>query len=107
MVSRSINSVKKRSDTELKADLACFWGRHPHAKFTLGVVVGALGGGTRKADVEKALESLVTANLVDKHIQQGLPFYCLATNLGKQELLFGQTIETGPKHLFMQPVQRG
>ncbi|RLC94600.1 MAG: hypothetical protein DRI39_02305 [Chloroflexi bacterium] len=50
-----------------------FLRRHPFAKF------GIAGSGDVKKsrDVEKALESLVQANVVEKRVQKGLSVYSL------------------------------
>ena len=100
------SALNKYSDMGLRADLVCFWGRYPHAKFTLGVVVGALGD-TGRADVEEALESMVTDDIIEKNTWRGLPFYSLTNDIRKREMILRQTAEQRSKRFFMRPIRRG
>ena len=85
MVTQFINKhASNHTGTRLKSDLLFFWSRYPHAKFTSGVIAGALDC-ARKVDVEEALNALVTAEITEKHTKQGLPFYCLTTDPEKRE----------------------
>jgi len=72
------NFVKKHADTGLKQDLLIFWRRYPYARFTSGIIARAVDR-NRRVDVEEALECFVQAELLEKHTQQGLPFYRLTT----------------------------
>jgi len=81
---RVIEFARQHASTWLKLDLLCFWSRYPHAKFTAGIIARTLGC-KRRADVEEALDSLVKDNLVDRHTDRGLPFYCLTGDASKRE----------------------
>jgi len=76
--------ARQHANTWLKLDLLCFWSRYPHAKFTAGAIARALGC-KRRIDVEEALDSFVKDNLVDKHTDRALPFYCLTDDVSKRE----------------------
>jgi hypothetical protein len=81
---RVLQFARQHANTWLKLDLLCFWSRYPHAKFTAGIIARTLGC-KRRADVEEALDSLVKDNLVDRHTDRGLPFYCLTGDASKRE----------------------
>jgi hypothetical protein len=81
---RVLQFARQHANTWLKLDLLCFWSRYPHAKFTAGIIARTLGC-KRRADVEEALDSLVKDNLVDRHTDRGLPFYCLTDDASKRE----------------------
>jgi hypothetical protein len=81
---RVLEFATQHANTWLKLDLLCFWSRYPYAKFTAGTIAHALGC-KRRIDVEEALDSFVKDNLVDKHTDRGLPFYCLTGDAGKRE----------------------
>ncbi|MBN2099442.1 MAG: hypothetical protein JW753_07590, partial [Dehalococcoidia bacterium] len=76
--------ARQHANTWLKLDLLCFWSRYPHAKFTAGAIARAIGC-KRRTDVEEALDSFVRDNLVDKHTDRALPFYCLTDDASKRE----------------------
>lgn len=76
--------MKQHADTGLKLELLFFWNKYPYAKFTSGIIARALGS-TRRVEVEEALEAFAEAELIEKHVQRGLPFYCLATAPEKRE----------------------
>jgi hypothetical protein len=76
--------INNHADTQLKTDLLFFWNRYPYANFTAGVIARAVNC-VRKADVEEALEVLVTDELIEKHTHQGQPFYCLTADPEKRE----------------------
>ncbi|MFC1925198.1 hypothetical protein ACFLW2_00700 [Chloroflexota bacterium] len=80
--------VNRHADSQLKIDLLFFWNRHPNAKFTLGAIARSLDCG-RRDDLEEAMQALVTAELLERHMQQGLPFYCLTTDSTKREPIVG------------------
>lgn len=75
--------ARQHANTCLKLDLLYFWSRYPYAKFTAGAIARALGC-KRRTDVEEALDSFVRDNLVDKHTDRALPFYCLTDDAGKR-----------------------
>ena len=81
---RVLEFARQHANTWLKLDLLYFWSRYPHAKFTAGAIARALGC-KRRTDVEEALDSLVKDNLVAKHTDRALPFYCLTDDAGKRE----------------------
>jgi hypothetical protein len=81
---RVLEFARQHANTWLKLDLLCFWSRYPHAKFTAGAIARALGC-KRRTDVEEALDSFVKDNLVDKHTDRALPFYCLTDDTSKRE----------------------
>ncbi len=81
---RVLEFARRHANTWLKLDLLCFWGRYPYAKFTVGIIARALGS-ERRVDVEEALDSLVKDNLVDKCVDKGQPFYCLAGDANSRE----------------------
>lgn len=66
----------KHIDTGLKRDVLDFWRKYPYAKFTCGIIARAVDT-RRRVDVEEVLESLVQAELVDKQVRQGMPYYSL------------------------------
>ena len=80
--------VNSHADTQLKMDILFFWNKHPNAKFSLGAIARTLDC-ARRVDIEEALEALVSAEFLDKHTQQGLPFYCLSTDSQKREPILG------------------
>lgn len=86
--------TNNHAGTQLKSDLLYFWSRYPNAKFTLGVIAGALDR-ARKVDVEEALDALVTAEITEKHTQRGLPFYCLTTDPEKREPILRLSAHNG------------
>ncbi|MFC1924707.1 hypothetical protein ACFLXA_05035 [Chloroflexota bacterium] len=101
MVNQFINKhASNHTGTRLKSDLLFFWSRYPHAKFTSGVIAGALDC-SRKVDVEEALNALVTAEITEKHTKQGLPFYCLTTDPEKREPIL--RLSEGKKGHFQEP----
>ena len=81
---RVLQFAGQHANTWLKLDLLYFWSRYPHAKFTAGAIARALGC-KRTTDVEEALDSFVKDNLVDKHTDRALPFYCLTDDTSKRE----------------------
>lgn len=81
----------RHANTWLKLDLLCFWSRYPHAKFTAGAIARALGR-NRTIDVEEALDSFVKDNLVDKHTDRALPFYCLTDDASKRECVLDMRV---------------
>ena len=76
--------MKQHANTGLKIDLLFFWNKYPYAKFTSGIIARAIGS-KRRFEVEEALEAFAEAELIEKHVQRGLPFYCLATAPEKRE----------------------
>jgi len=78
------DTMYKHADTSLKRDVLDFWRRYPYAKFTCGIVARAVSS-KRRLDVEEALECLVRAELLDKHIQQGMPFYSLTAEPSRRQ----------------------
>ncbi len=76
--------VRKHADTRLKFDLLFFWSQYPNAKFTLKAITHALNC-RRRIDVEDALEALIEAELLEKHLHRELPFYCVAADPEKRQ----------------------
>lgn len=76
--------ARKYANTWLKLDLLYFWSKYPDAKFTAGIITRALNC-RRRVDVEEALDYLVKESLVNKHVNKGLPFYCLTGDASKRE----------------------
>jgi hypothetical protein len=82
---QTIQFVSEYGNTRLKFDLLALWSRYPHARLTTGVIAGALDC-NRRVDLEEALESFVKAKLIEeKHTEQGLRLYCLATDPEKRQ----------------------
>jgi hypothetical protein len=79
-----VEFVRQHANTWLKLDLLCFWGKYPYARFSVGIIARALGC-KRRVDVEEALDSLLRDNLVERHTNNGLPFYCLTRDPAKRE----------------------
>lgn len=80
--------INNHADTQLKMDILFFWNKHPNAKFSLGAIARSLDC-ARRVDIEEALEALVSAEFLEKHMQQGLPFYCLSTDSQKRGPILG------------------
>ena len=93
--------VREHADTRLKHDLLFFWRKYPYARFTSGIVARAVDR-NRRIDVEEALERFVQAELLEKHTQQGLPFYRLTTvDSSKRECILNlPTPQAGLKPLY-------
>jgi hypothetical protein len=84
-VVQTIQFVREYGNTRLKLDLLVFWSRYPHAMVSTGVIAGLLDC-NRRVDLEEALESFVQAKLIEeKHTEQGLRLYCLATDPEKRQ----------------------
>ncbi len=81
---RVIEFTKEHANTWLKLDMLYFWSKYPYAKFTIGIIARALGC-KRRVEVEEALDSFIKDDLVEKHTDKGLPFYCLTADPGKRE----------------------
>lgn len=97
--------VKKHADTGLKLDLLYFWNKHPYAKFTSGIITRIVDS-KRRLDVEEALEALADAEIVEKHVQRGLPFYCLTTSPEKREPVLQLTNSNNGQHTQMSAYDR-
>lgn len=82
------------ADTGLKLDLLRFWSKYPYARFTPAIVTRALDP-SRKTDVSQALESFVKAHLLEKHVQQGLPFYCLTEEPSMRQWVLNMAAQEG------------
>lgn len=80
----TIPSVDGCIDSSLKRDLLQFWRRHPFAKFTCGIIAGVLEC-KKRVYVEEALECFVHAELIDREVQRGLPYYSLTTNPSRRK----------------------
>lgn len=89
--------VKKHADTGLKLDLLYFWNKHPYAKFTSGVITHIVDS-KRRFDVKEALEAFADAEIIEKHVEHGLPFYCLTTAPEKREPIL-QWVCTSAHHV--------
>jgi len=91
----SLHFVNRAADTKIKKDLLSHLNRHPHAKFSAGAIPHAVSR-VRKVDLEKALEDLVTDNLIEKHTnQQGQLLYCLNTDPKKRKSVLKLTAPNG------------
>ena len=75
--------IGQHIDSPTKLELLLFWSKYRYSKFTSGVIAQALA--CNRADMEEALESFIKAEVVEKHIWQGLPFYSLTTNRDKRQ----------------------
>ena len=75
--------LKQYADTWLKLDLLLFWNKHPYAKFTSSAIARTLER-RRRAEVEEALDGMVHEAIVEKHSDQGQPFYCLTSDPDKR-----------------------
>lgn len=82
--SRVLEFAREHANTWLKLDLLYFWSKYPYAKFTVAIIARALGC-KRRMDVEEALDSFVKDNVVDRHLEKGLPFYSLTSDAGNRE----------------------
>ena len=78
--------LKKHADTWLKFDLMLFWNKHPYTKFTSGAIARILNR-KRTAEVEEVLDTFVHDEIVEKHPEQGLPFYCLTSDPDKRQFV--------------------
>jgi hypothetical protein len=83
---RMIQFFKQYADTWLKFDLLLFWCKHPYAKFTSGTIARTLDR-KRRVEVEEALDCFVHQEIVEKHTQQGLPFYGLTADPDKRRFV--------------------
>ena len=79
-----VRFMSEHANTGLKLDVLRFWRKYPYAKFTSGIVTRAVDR-SRKIDVEEALEYFVGAELLQKYVQKGLPFYHLTDNPSKRQ----------------------
>ena len=79
--------AREHADTQLKRDLLQFWSRYRHAKLTSAIVARAMDC-PRKVYVEEMLEWFVEAQVLEKHVRQGLPFYCLTSDPSTRECVF-------------------
>ena len=70
--------LKEYVDDRVKLALLGFWGRHPKAKFSRGVISCALD--CKKTDLDRALKIMVEAGLVNTRVQSGMTFYSLTTD---------------------------
>ena len=77
----------------LKREVLRFWRKYPFAKFASGIVAGAVAC-NRKMDVEEALECLVQAELLEKHVQQGLSLYRLTNEPSQRQRVLDLPTET-------------
>ncbi len=59
-----------------------FWGLHCNSKFNESTIGYALDYNT--LDVERELESLVEAGIIDKDIEEGVTLYCLTLDEEKR-----------------------
>ena len=84
--SRMFQFLKQYVDTWLKLDLLLFWNKHPYAKFTSGAIARTLER-RRRVEVEEALDSLVHEAIVERHTDQGQPFYCLTSDPDKRRFV--------------------
>lgn len=63
----------------LKRELLAFWGRHPNARFSRGVICCALD--FARLDVDRALKQMVETGLVELWTQNdSTPLYSLTTD---------------------------
>ena len=83
---RMVQSVNEYVDSSLERDLLLFWSWHPHTNFTARTIAHAVKFPT-EVDIEEALECLVKDELLEKHICQGLDFYCLTADPEKRQWL--------------------
>jgi len=81
---KMVQFLEEHTDTWLKRDLLFFWNKYPYAKFTSGIIARALDC-NRRVDIKEVLESFVKAEFIEKHTQQGLPFYCLTADPEKRQ----------------------
>jgi len=94
------HDVVGHADAGLKLDLLRFWSRYPYARFTPAIVTRALDP-NRRTDISQALENFVKAHLLEKRIQQGLPFYCLTQDPSMRQWVFNMAAQEGnlrPSH---------
>ena len=81
---RMVQSVNEHVDNRLERDLLFFWSSYPHTNFTARTIAHSVKSPT-EADIEEALECFVKAELLEKHICQGLDFYCLTADPEKRQ----------------------
>ena len=81
---RMVQSVNESVDSRLERDLLLFWSWHPHTNFTARTIAHVVKPPT-EVDIEEALECFVEAELLEKHICQGLDFYCLTAEPEKRQ----------------------
>lgn len=86
--------LTNHADTGLKHDLLLFWQKYPYARFTSGIIARAVDR-NRRVDVEEALECFVKAELIEKHVRQGLPFYRLTAEPTKRQDVLDLPVRRG------------
>ena len=79
-----LQSVNEYVDKRLERNLLLFWSSYPHTKFTARTIAHAVNY-PGKVDIEEALQCFVEDELLEKHICQGLDFYCLTTETEKRQ----------------------
>jgi len=84
--------VVDRADAGLKLDLLRFWSKYPYARFTPAIITRALDP-NRRTDISQALDSFVKAHLLEKRVQQGLPFYCLTPEPSMRQWVFNMAAQ--------------
>lgn len=70
--------IQKYADTELKVKLLLACGHYPDAKLSRHVIANVPDHG--RLDAEQALNSLVSSGILNIHVQNTVPFYCLTTD---------------------------
>ena len=70
--------LSEYSGNRAKKDLLVFWCRHPNAKFARSAIY--CDSGLNRLEVDKALEEMVEAGLVDTSVHNSVRLYWLTAN---------------------------
>ena len=76
---------EQRGQSRLKRDMMYFWGMHSTGKFDQRTISYALD--YELADVEKELQALVDAAIVEKEVENGVNLYWLTLNEAKRSCI--------------------
>lgn len=69
----------------MKNDLLLFWGMHPNAKFAMATICHALD--CSKLDVERVLEALTKAGLLDTEVHNDVTLFSLSMDEERRRLI--------------------
>ena len=84
--------AKQTTNTMLKFAILSFFKKNLNAKFVSTIIADTLSC-KQKEDVKEVLESLVKDEIIEKHVQRGVAFYCLTSNPDKRQLFLSQAAE--------------
>ena len=75
--------LSKYAGNRATKDLLVFWCRHPNAKFARSAIY--CDSGPSRLDVDKGLEEMVEAGLVDTNVHNSVRLYWLTVNEEKRQ----------------------